>query len=70
MNMNIGDKVRTTDDWNTRFRMPYPVTGTVYRIEPVGPMREHRNHQVKLDEELRPGVTSMWFDPNDLELSD
>lgn len=66
--MQAQDRVRTSDKWNRKYYWKGS-EGTILQVASKGPVKDERNHQVKLDYPLG-GWTKLWFDPNDLELID
>lgn len=68
--MQIGDRVKTTKEWNDEYYKK-GLSGMILQTPLHGPSPEHRerNKYVRLDEPLG-AFNNLWFDPNHLELED
>lgn len=64
----LGQRVRTTQDWADRFNVGHVVTGQIHRIVPRGwPTSPLRTHTVLLDQPVWGDHSYVRFDPADLE---
>jgi hypothetical protein len=65
---SVGNPVRTTVDWASRFNNGQVLAGRVRNIAERGPITAVRRVQVQFAESVFWDFDALWFDPEELEL--